>query len=492
MTALPLHARLSIAFGGLMALVVGALILVWTWSSATYDRELRQQLNSDVARHLAEHSLPLSAEGVDADELQSMLMHVMSVNPALEVYLLDEAGEILAYDAPEGHVRMTRVDLGPIQDALEGDSADVLGDDPRAPGQRSPISVWPLEADGDALGYVYVVIGGEDWRAAAGPLRGIRERTVVLAAGAGLLAAGWLASVYLARRLTGPLRLLHDSIRRDAESLPAELVRADGEISDLARTHARLTQRVREQVQRLAHIDEQRREFIASVSHDLRTPLASLDGYLELLDSQDALLPAAREEYLAIARRRCRHLAQLIAQLFELAKLESGDTVPHKESCNLAELTQDVLQGLRPRAAQRSVKLVCRMPRQVPDVSADLGLMERALSNLVDNALKFAPQGGVVQVRIAAGRRGVKWSVQDDGPGISGEDQEQIFERRFRGAGGAHAPGSGLGLAITRRVLELHGTDIRVDSTQGRGCTFHFELAGQLELQSCEKDSIKA
>ncbi|MCB9914009.1 MAG: HAMP domain-containing histidine kinase [Planctomycetes bacterium] len=473
-----LHARLSLAFGGLMALVVGALVLVWLWSSATYDRELRQQLNRDVARHLAEHSVPLGAEGVDRDELGAMLMHVMSVNPALEVYLLDDAGAILAYDAPEGHVRMSHVDLAPVAAALRGEAAGELGDDPRAPGTRSPISVWPLEEGGARRGYVYVVIGGEAWRATAGPLRGVRERTVIAAAGAGLLLVGLAAGVFFARRLTRPLRELHAAIGAERTSLPPSLRERDDELGDLARTYERMAKRIHEQVQRLERADEERREFVASVSHDLRTPLASLQGYLELLEEGEGLEPAARAQYLHVARRRSQHLARLVSQLFELARLEAGDVRPRPESFNLGELTQDVLQGLRPRATRRGVRLVCRMPRELPEVVADLGLMERALSNLLDNALKFTPTGGEVRVQLARARGGVRWSVQDDGPGIPAAELPHVFESRFRGRGRDLAPGTGLGLAITRRVLELHDSAVAVRSEEGAGCTFHFVLGG--------------
>jgi len=474
--ALPLHTRLSLVFGGLMALVVCCLLGVWLWSSSTYDRQLRARLNQDVARHLAEHAVPLRPEGVDEDELKGMFMHVMSVNPALEVYLLDGAGEILAYDAPEGHVRMSRIDLGPAQAFLAGDG-EVLGDDPRAPGTRSPISVWPVSTGEGALGYVYVVVGGEAWRATAGPLRGFRQRTVVAAAGLGLLAIGILASVLFARRLTRPLRQLHDSIgSEERRPLPKELREADDEIGELARTYAHMSKRIREQVEYLERTDEDRREFVASVSHDLRTPLASLQGYLELLDGEHQLDDVARAEYLTVARRRALHLSHLVEQLFDLAKLEGGDILPRPEHFNLAELTQDVLQGLRPRAAQHGIKLVCRMPRELPEVNADLGLMERAVSNLLDNALKYTGEGGEVSVQLQRREHSVRWSVRDDGPGIAESDLPHIFESRFRGDGRRLAPGTGLGLAITRRVLELHDSAIAVESATGEGSEFCFEL----------------
>ncbi len=475
-SAFALHTRLALAFGALVSVVVGIVLILWMWSSEGYERDLRQQLNRDVARHLAEHAVPLTPDGVDEKELGGMLMHVMSVNPALEVYLLDVEGKILAYDAPPGHVKLERVDLEPVKTLLAGSDRTVLGDDPRAPGTDQPFSAWPLEQGSERLGYVYVVVGGEEWRATAAPLRGSQRFELFGVAALGLLGIGIASSVLLARRMTRPLRQLTDAIGSGAP-LPSALVRTDDEFGVLARRYVRLSRRIREQLEQLERTDRDRREFVASVSHDLRTPLASLEGYLELLEDNESLRAEERRDYVGIARRRARHLARLVDQLFELAKLEAGDVQPTPEPFNLGELTQDVLQGLRPRASRRGVRLVCRMPRELPEVEGDLGLLERALSNLVENALKYTGRGGVVHVRIERTSTGVRWSVQDDGPGIPSAELPHIFERRFRGRGERVASGAGLGLAICHRVLELHGSDIEVESSEGEGCTFRFDLA---------------
>ena len=474
----PLHTRIALTFGLLMSTVVGLVLVLWIHSSETYELELTQKLNHDVARHLAEHAVPLTHEGIDQNELQGMLMHVMSVNPALEVYLLDDTGVILAYDAPEGHVKSSRVQLEPVRAFLSGAELPILGDDPRSPGVHRPISVWPLESEGHALGYVYVVLNSEQSRAAAGPLRGSRQLETFAFSALGVLLVGIFANLLLARRLTRPVRELRDAIGGGRTSLPERLLKAEDELGSLAQTYVAMAEEIQEHVQRLEQVDHDRRQFVASVSHDLRTPLASLQGYLELLDDDRERLPADQREHVHVARRQALHLSHLVDQLFQLAKLEAGDVEANIEAFNLAELTQDVLQGLRQRAAQSGVKLHCRLPRELPDSHGDLGLMERAVTNLVDNALKFTPQGGHVSVSLSRLPSGVKWSVQDDGPGIPSGDIERIFERRFRGSRGADVPGTGLGLAITRRVLELHGASISVESAEGHGCTFQFCLPG--------------
>ncbi len=472
-----LHARMSLAFGLLISGVVGAVLFLWIGSSEAYELELTQRLNLDVARHLAEHAVPLDAEGqIDEAQLGGMLMHVMSVNPALEVYLLDGAGKVLAYDAPEGHVKRLQVRLEPLHELLNEAQLPVLGDDPRSVDGLQPISVWPLQADSKTVGFVYVVLNGEALRATAGPLRGSRQLRIFAFSTVAILLVGIAVNFLLARRLTQPLRLLRDVIGARKTKLPAKVFQAQDEIGLLAKTYVDMAQQIEDQLGRLERSDRDRRQFVASVSHDLRTPLASLQGYLELLDERKEKMESEEREFVAVARRRALHLSHLVDQLFQLAKLEAGDVEPHLEDFNLAELTQDVLQGLRPRAQHAGVRLRCRMPRHLPDIHGDLGLIERAVTNLVDNALKFTPHGGAVSVRLSNTPGGVEWSVQDDGPGIASADLEHIFERCFRGAADGRQPGTGLGLSITHRVLELHGASIEVQSTEGQGSLFSFSI----------------
>ncbi|MFT7669612.1 MAG: signal transduction histidine kinase [Planctomycetota bacterium] len=474
----PLHTRIALAFGALMSVVVGAVLALWIGSSETYELELTQELNRDVARHLAEHALPLSAEGINQAEMQGMLMHVMSVNPALEVYLLDATGKILAFDAPEGHVKSERVGLQPVTNFLAGDEFPILGDNPRSPLVGSPISVWPVISNGKDVGYVYVVLNSEALRDTAGPLRGSRQLETYAYSAIGVLLVGILVNFFLARYLTRPLRELRDAIGSGRSELPARLLRAQDELGLLTQTYASMNEQIQEQVETLEQVDHDRRQFVASVSHDLRTPLASLQGYLELLDEGAGVLSSDQHEYVSVARRQALHLSHLVDQLFQLAKLEAGDVEAQLETFNLAELTQDVLQGMRQRAAKSGVHLRCRLPRELPDSYGDIGLMERAVTNLLDNALKFTPSGGEVSVRLLRKRAGVEWTVQDSGPGIPIGDIDHVFERRFRGSVGT--PGTGLGLAITRRVLELHGSSVSVESEEGEGCTFQFLMPTKL------------
>jgi predicted ATPase/signal transduction histidine kinase len=224
-----------------------------------------------------------------------------------------------------------------------------------------------------------------------------------------------------------------------------------------------------------------RRDLIANVSHDLRTPLVSMRGYLELLAEKGrALTPAQRDEYVGIAVRQSEHLARLIDELFELAKLDFKGVAIAPEDFPLAELAADVVAKFALAAERAQVRLSVDAPPRLPFVHADLGLIERVFENLIGNALEHTPAGGSVRVTLQApDDGGVQCAVSDTGCGIVGAELPFIFDRFYRGDGGRrHGGGAGLGLAITKRILDLHGQGINVDSAPGRGTTFRFALVG--------------
>jgi hypothetical protein len=222
-----------------------------------------------------------------------------------------------------------------------------------------------------------------------------------------------------------------------------------------------------------------RRDLIANVSHDLRTPLAALHGYLEtLLVKGEDLAPEKRRGYLETAARQSEHLGTLIAELFELVKLDFKGFEIHPEPVQLGELAQDVLQKFQLAAEERSVVLRSRIDPHLPLASADISLVERVLDNLIDNALRHTPAGGEVRLEVTAGEGGVRLRVADTGSGIPAAELGHIFDRFYRvdRSRSARTGGAGLGLAIVKRIVELHGATIHVDSAPGRGTAFSFSL----------------
>jgi signal transduction histidine kinase len=287
-------------------------------------------------------------------------------------------------------------------------------------------------------------------------------------------------------RLSALVKALRAWREQGDTGVPLHVPDADGGGDALAQLSAeveQLTERIAAQRQALMRAERQQRELLAKVSHDLRTPLASMQGYLELLLLREGELdPVEQRNYLQTAVRQSERLARLVNDLFELARLEAEDMRPAPEDFALAELAQDVLQKFAPESQRRSVQLAVAGLNGSTDalrVHADLALVERVLHNLVENALRHTPTAGHVTIELGRDDARARVVVCDSGEGIDGALLDGLFER-YRsdervGAGGPQGHG-GLGLAIARRIVRLHGGDIHAQSRRGQGTRIGFDL----------------
>jgi signal transduction histidine kinase len=409
---------------------------------------------------------------------------LMVINPAIEVYLLDPAGKILAFAAPHGKVKRGAVNLEPVQHFLEGNSAlPVLGDDPRDRERQKVFSAAPV-MQGDSLqGYLYVILGGESYENVAHML----QDSYVMKLNAGVVVSGLVGALLLAilffnvltRRLTGLTRAM-DRFRRTGQVPVLESAPARGdEVDQLRLSFEEMARRIGEQMVRLQETDRLRRELVADVSHDLRTPLASLQSHLETLRIKEAELDEEdKRRYLEIAVQNIAHLGTLVNKLFELAKLDANEVRPECEPFALPELVQDVVHKFQLRAEQQGIELQHDVANTaIPFVLADIGLIERVLDNLLDNALRHTPSGGTVTISLFPATDHVTVQVRNTGQGISERDLPYVFDRFYKGSRNVRSRGgAGLGLAIVQRILELHGSVIHADSQHTADTTFTFNL----------------
>ncbi len=481
-----LSAKLTLALLAILAVTCVAWIALTLFATRLYQEEVDQSLNSPLAHYISK-AFPLIADGaVNQDALTGLFDQLMVINPRTEVYLLDLEGGILAFSAEPGRVKRDRVDLRPVRTWIAGpDTLPLRGDDPRDPRGSKPFSAAEVYDNGRHAGYLYVVLGGEEYQSVADLLSG--SYILRLAVGAGsigvlvALAVGVLSFAWLTRRLTR-LTGAVETFREAGFETPAALAgwhRNGDEIDRLGVAFEEMSQRIADQIEQLRRADAARRDMVANISHDLRTPLASLQGYLETLTmKRDSFSEEERRKYLDLAARQGDRLARLVAELFELTMLDSTGTRLKFEPFSLPELVQDVAQKFRPEAERKQLALETEIPESAPFVRADIGLIERVLENLIENAIKYTPEGGSVRLSLAPDATGIEMCVADTGRGIAEEDRERIFERFYRAekSRGEAPEGTGLGLAITRRILQLHDCPIKVESGLGEGTAFSFRL----------------
>ncbi|MGO4302524.1 ATP-binding protein [Cupriavidus sp. RAF12] len=473
---LSLTQRLSAVFVALLLACCGASAWLQVRANAMHEKEVVQGLSRGLAAYIGRNALVADQSAIEPEALRQLFGQLMVLNPSVEVYLLDDTGRIRGHDAPSGHLIRDRVDLAPVKRLIDGGALPILGDDPRSASARKVFSAAPLRQGG----YIYVVLMGEthDRLAAQATESSVMRTTLwsmALVAALGLV-AGLVAFALITRplrRLTQAMRQFNSGDVPQPAMVPAAPAPRD-EIAALEAAFRQMADRIEAQWRTLKQQDQERREMVANISHDLRTPLASLHGYLETLSLKaDKLGPEERQRYLAIALAQSVKVGGLAQSLFELARLEHGMVQAAPEAFSIVDLTQDVLEKFALPAQAKHLQLRAGLPPALPAVTADLGMIERVLTNLLDNAIRHTPAEGVVEVDLAYRDGKVAVTVSDNGPGIPPALRESIFQRPFP-SGGAHR-GGGLGLLIVQRMLQLNHSQVRLVEG-GSGTTLCFEL----------------
>jgi histidine kinase len=282
------------------------------------------------------------------------------------------------------------------------------------------------------------------------------------------LLAGLLA-FWLSLSVGRPVSRLAGAAGRVAQGIYDDPPLAEGsdELGRLAVDFNRMRAQVRQ-------AQEGQRDFLAGVSHDLKTPLAILQGYVSALEDGVAEDEASRHRALAGIRRETGRMSELISALVELRRLQAGLTPFHPQQLDLAGLARQTLEAFASRLEQKGIHIHDELPSRLPLEQADAGLLSRVVANLLENALRHTPQGGEIRLGGEAAGGEVRLWLHDSGPGIPLEALPRIFEPFYQAdaARSAGRAGSGLGLAICRQIMTLHGGEIRTENAVGGGARF--------------------
>ncbi len=318
------------------------------------------------------------------------------------------------------------------------------------------------------------------------PLTRVREsmleiRAQIIAVSAGVLLIVTVLSLWVAKKLSAPLTEMA-GIAADirAGTLERRLpVRSNDEIGKLGQTLNGMIETMNQDIVKLTKLERVRSEFLGNVSHELRTPIFALQGMLETLLNGAIEDPAVSREFVERALHHARRLNTLLTDLIEISRIESGDMKMSFRYFDVAGFLEQTVGEMRPVAQNKQITLTLRLPGENVDALGDRERLKQALVNLIDNAVKYTPAGGSVEVaaRLSDGR--VQISVKDTGVGIGAEHLPRIFERFYRvdKERSREAGGTGLGLAIVKHIIEAHGSTVSVESAPGRGSVFSFSLA---------------
>jgi len=509
-----LYSKLVVTLLVIVLVLAGIGFSALKYSSVMYQQEVTQKLNRSLARNMIAEEPLLQNQTVNQIALDNLLHMLMVINPSIEIYLLDTKGKILSYSAPDEKIKRKSVDLEPVNQFIKNENSHIcLGDDPRHPSRQKVFSAARIPEKGKLEGYLYIVLSGENYDNVVEQLEDsyilrysaislVLMFTFVLIVGLGIFS---LLTRRL-KRLTNIIRhysgvylgdehgivSLDNKKEKIEKRYPISNSQGD-EVEQLGIQFNKMADRLDDQILKLKNNDSQRRELIANVSHDLRTPLATLQGYIETLSIKNSSSEEERKQYLDVAFAQSKRLSTLVDELFELAKLDSCESIVYAEPFSLGELMHDVGQKFQLRAEQKNIKLSVRCDDASIWVHADIGMIQRVLENLIENALRHTQEGGEIIIGFTAKGGQVLVRVADNGHGIPEEELKHIFDRFYRvdksrtnsnfdnsknivSITKLVGQSSGLGLAITKRIIELHGSSIKVQSVVNKGTEFSFPM----------------
>ena len=474
--------RISVSFAVVLLIVGCSYVYITTSTAQRYFQETTQRLNATVADYLIKEVNPFQDGKVNEDALGMIMHSMMAVNPGIEVYLLDPDGEILSFVVLDKLVKLKRVDIGPVKEFLDsGGESFVMGDDPRNPGEKSVFSTTAVYEEGKLLGYVYIILASEKYETIASGLLGSYWMKLTFESILITLVVALLIGLVLFGLLTRHLRKIVTTVEQFKDgNLHARVPKAnsESELAVLGDTFNHMADTILQNIEELKNVDSLRRELIANVSHDLRNPLAIINGYVETLQMKgDRISQEDREKYLRIIGASTDKLSQLVSDLFDLSKLESGQMTLKMERMKIQELLFDSSLKYELLAQSKEINIKTQICQNLPLVKADLYLMDRVIQNLLDNAVKYTPEKGEILIDACESNGGVSIKIRNSGPGIPQKDLSSIFDRYYMiDKERKGIEGSGLGLAIVKRILEVHGSEIEIESDSVSYTEFAFDL----------------
>lgn len=471
--------RLSLFFLILQLIISAVNIYITHSSSIKYSQETSQKLNRSVAERVATYTKPFINGSLNDVEVKKLFHNVMVLNPSVEVYLLDNQGKILSYYAPFGKVKLDSLNLKPIRSFIQKKDIFIKAEDPRNPGVKKVFSAAKIVDNQNQVGFIYIILASEEFTDVTDMLA--NNFQIKLASKATLITfiasiiIGLLVILYLTKNVNKISKAVNRFKEGDIDSRIK--LKSKGELSVLADNIDSMADTIVKNINEIKSVEKLRKELISNISHDLRTPLTSLQGYAEtLVLMDDELDKKTKLKYLNTILFSTERIKRMVDDLFEISKLEANQVKTNKESFSINELLSDIVMKYDLIAKSKSINFEVEMFEKNTLVFADITLIDRVFQNLLDNALKHTKEGGKVLISIKnSNTNSIEAIIKDAGVGISSEELPYIFDRYRKGMAN-NKEGTGLGLAIVKKILDLHKIDLKVESQLNKGTSFSFNL----------------
>ncbi len=489
--------KLSISFL-IIILVIGVI-----YSSVTFfllDKfysETTQRLNVNLANHLIEEKFknasPFLEDGAVNTQLFDDVMHdMMAVNRAIEVYLLDAQGNVLhsvVLDHSDNVQSIAKVDLDPIHKFINNTNEYVLGDDPKRDLEKKIFSAALFESNGKK-GYIYILLASDNFEKISDSLFSSYfsklSITTILITTLLSIIVGTISIFLISKSLLIVIHYVNKFKEGDLNSRIPEA--SASSLLVLATTFNEMADTIAFNIEEIKSINNFKKELIANISHDLRTPLTIIRGYAETLNEEGITITEEnRQEFLKVIENSTLTLSNLVNQLNEYSNLDVKQLQLNRSLFNVKELVYEIVNRYFILANRKKINIIIENKLSKNQyVYADKVLIDRVIQNILDNALKFTPLNGGITFTLENKASITIIRIKDSGYGIDYLEHNSIFERWYTSKKVINNnKGLGLGLAIAKKIIELHDADIIIHSEGvNKGSEFTFSLPNAIELVS--------
>ncbi len=463
--------------------VLGLVFIAITYLSTTHYHEASTQLlNKEVAKHIAQFTSPFTPSGINKQKADSVFKDAMVLSPSAEVYFLDTGGKVIAFHASEKEIRSWHIALPPIKKYIETKGEEYIkGADPRDPASSKIFSAAAVQEGAKTLGYIYVILGSKQSESLTGVLFGSHILNLAIEAFVVVILLSLLISfLYLGRMRKNFQQMIAVLERFENGDYKARFaLKKQDELEPVTHAFNKMADLLSTTINKLTKSEQERKNFIAIISHDLRTPLAIARGYTEtlMLKREKGDISAEEQEtYSQLIYNKMLQIENMVKQLFELSKMDAVEFNPKKEPFVLSEIVQEAVSTFQLHATERKVSLKCTQCLYHVWINADISMMERVVQNLVENAVKSTPEAGSVEASITVEGNDLVFTVQNDGPPLpvdllqwinDSKEGDTLLEKRPLKLG--------LGLVIVQKILHLHHTTLKA-YTQNNRNVFTFRI----------------
>lgn len=455
----------------LLAIIIASLIGSYSAESKKEDLTLAVDFSRfwlEFKYANADEQAFLQSAVEDGGELSDRLDAYPANRGRLSLFVTSADGTVVAADSKMQPILSKKINRDLLSDIKTGDSKTLLTDLGKLLDVRQHVCIAPfVNEKGDTLGYICICTSAAIEKA----LLSSTTRTVVMAS-LWIMLAALIAVYFISDRMVSPLRGMISAAKQFAKGNFETRVKitSNDEIGELSAAFNQMAES-------LEHLETMRNSFLANVSHDLRTPMTTISGFIDGIRS-GAIPPEQQDHYLEIISGEVHRLSRLVEQLLNVSRLESGErkfTIVNFDICEMARL---ILISSEQKINTKKLEVEFDTSEDSISVSADKDAIHQVLYNLCDNAIKFSREGGVFRISIARDGGNVAVSVYNEGNGIAKEDLPLVFDRFYKSdkSRGLDKVGFGLGLYIVKTIVEAHDQHISVESEEGKWCCFTFTL----------------